>query len=932
MDVTAQIYPLKSYSTADGLPQASVGEIFQDSRGFLWFGTHGGVGRYDGVTFVNYLIRGEERSIINHIWEDEEGTIWFATHGNGVARLSYGDSTCSWMKAADGILPDDYAEIIFKDRSGNIWIGTNGGILLLSRNGGHAVFDTASGLPHNRVRGIVQDEQGEMWFGTSGGLVKARFREDGSLQTTVIHPSPVRSLITTRDHDLIVGTRRLGAFRYSSGKSTVLVSSGKIEALCEDTNGRIWMGATTGVYIHDGNRLTHIGNEDGLESQLVGAICEDREGTIWIGTGDGVMKLSSRRFANFGIKHGLGSSIVISLCIDAKGTAWAGTYNGLTRFARDGTATKLAIANGLLDFTVYAIEEGPDGAIWVGTGRGLNVYQGLALLPTAIHGLDGGVPISAVHHGMDGSTWLGARGKIIQIVERQVVRVLDNEAGIPEDIIIPALMMDREGGLWIATSNSGIGYLRDGKVSWLTEQDGLLHRWVHSIIQDRRGRLWITTHAGVTIWNGHSLERFAPSEPAFENAVVYSVMEDKLGRLWFGTEHGAYGWSDSLFQHLDSQDGLAADIVHVIAEDPEGNLWFGTHDGLSRLDRENVGRRVPLPSVYLERILTGIEGHPIVNNADLSYRDRTLMFKFNALSFVDEKNLRFQWMLEGFDKSWFHPQKQRQVRYTNLEPGTYTFFVRAQNRNGNWSTPASFSFTVLPPFWQTWWFIVSSIVAIVTIASAAYRYRVNHLLRIERMRTRIATDLHDDIGASLSRIALFSEVAKEEASKTSPRLYEMSQKIGDNARELLDAVGTLVWSIDPRHDRFQDVVTHMKNFAQEMFSAKGIDYSLEVQPDVENLDLPLEQRKNLLLVFKELVNNVVRHSECKAVRVSMLVRNGILEMSVADDGRGLPHQAAENGHGLANMKARSESIGGTFAIHSVDGKGTIATLQLPLSK
>jgi signal transduction histidine kinase len=332
----------------------------------------------------------------------------------------------------------------------------------------------------------------------------------------------------------------------------------------------------------------------------------------------------------------------------------------------------------------------------------------------------------------------------------------------------------------------------------------------------------------------------------------------------------------------------------------------------------------------IDQIAVGVDARPVEQRAEFDYDERTMLFKFNALSFIDEKYIQFQWKLDGFDHDWLPPQRQRQVRYTNLSPGSYTFLVRAANRNGPWSEPTRFAFVINPPFWQTWWFIIFSALAVGAAVYSIYRYRVNQLLNIERMRTRIATDLHDDIGASLSRISLFSEVAKEEASKISPRLLEMSQKIGDNARELLDAVGTLVWSIDPRHDHFEDVITHMKNFAQEMFTIRGIEYVMNISPELPSLRMSLEVRKNLLLIFKEAVNNIVRHSECKSAAVRIELRDNQLEMTITDDGKGLPAKYRHDSHGLANMRLRAESMKGKLSIEPVNGKGTRISLLLPI--
>jgi signal transduction histidine kinase len=273
------------------------------------------------------------------------------------------------------------------------------------------------------------------------------------------------------------------------------------------------------------------------------------------------------------------------------------------------------------------------------------------------------------------------------------------------------------------------------------------------------------------------------------------------------------------------------------------------------------------------------------------------------------------------------------VTYAALKPGSYRFEVKAINSDGvESSQPAYVAFTILSPFWLRWWFVLLANIVVLLLIAFGYRYRLNQLVRMERMRTRIATDLHDDIGSSLSRIALFSEVVRAEAARVSPHLVEMAEKIGQNARELLDSVGTLVWSIDPRHDRFDDLETHLKNFAQEMFTLKGIDYSFVNETDAAKLRLPLDARKNILLIFKEAVNNIVKHAKCKHVEIVIREQAKMLTIMIADDGTGIPEDGGTQGHGMTNMKTRASDVGGKLEIRPGAGGGTVVEFILPQGK
>jgi signal transduction histidine kinase len=270
--------------------------------------------------------------------------------------------------------------------------------------------------------------------------------------------------------------------------------------------------------------------------------------------------------------------------------------------------------------------------------------------------------------------------------------------------------------------------------------------------------------------------------------------------------------------------------------------------------------------------------------------------------------------------------------------------VKGSNNDGVWNEEGtSIAVIITPPWWKRWWFTVFFWMAIVGSIGGSVRYvemkklkrtieRLEQERTLERERARISQDLHDDIGASLSRIALFSEAAKDEASRASPRLLELSEKIGNNARELLDAVGALVWSMDPRHEKFEDVITHMKNFAQEIFAMKNIDFSFNADLAASQLSLPIEARKNILLIFKEAVNNIIKHAHCKTVRIEMKTCQDTFILTIEDDGREPIQRGAGKGHGLENMKTRAKNVGGELVVDAIPEGGTRVHLSLPIAK
>jgi signal transduction histidine kinase len=315
----------------------------------------------------------------------------------------------------------------------------------------------------------------------------------------------------------------------------------------------------------------------------------------------------------------------------------------------------------------------------------------------------------------------------------------------------------------------------------------------------------------------------------------------------------------------------------------------------------------------------------------------TLQVDFVGVGFAAGEILRYQYTMEGLDAGWSPATDQRTVHYARLPPGTFRFRVRAVRANGLASeTPATVGITVNPPLWRRTWFLGLAAVAAVLTAYAAHRLRVSRVLELERVRTRIATDLHDDIGSSLSRMAILSEVVRRDIGDSHPEAGRTVAKIADAAREMVDATGDIVWSIDPRQDDVDHLVVRVREFAAGVFDAKGISWTLDVGPEIAARKLTPEQRRQLFLIFKEAMHNVVRHSACARVAMRFAIESHRLVAEIRDDGCGFAPEAGpatsgrRGGHGLGSMRARAIKLGGRLEVQTSAGRGTQLKLSAPL--
>lgn len=293
--------------------------------------------------------------------------------------------------------------------------------------------------------------------------------------------------------------------------------------------------------------------------------------------------------------------------------------------------------------------------------------------------------------------------------------------------------------------------------------------------------------------------------------------------------------------------------------------------------------------------------------------------------------MRYQYKLEGVDTDWSAPTETRSINYAHLAPVSYQFLVRAINREGIVSPEAaSFQFRILSPIWQRWWFLTIAALLFALLIFAVHRQQVARSIELERVRTRIATDLHDDIGANLSLIAMLSEVARGQLSREDQRLKEWFSTIATTSRDTVDSMSDIVWAVNPKRDHLSDLTRRMRRFADDILAARNIELSFRAPDDNLDLKIGADLRREIFLIFKETINNVARHSHCTSAEVEMEIASGNLILRVRDNGRGLNTPAAADGTGLASLSGRAEKLGGTFEIASANGAGLTATLNLPL--
>lgn len=983
---SAERLPLRRYTTADGLPHDRIKCVVPDSQGFLWFCTVEGLSRFDGYSFTTYAeADGLPNASANDIIEDGPGRYWVATNGGGLCLLDAATAACH-AYAVGGTIRTNRVNVVHKDRSGAVWAGSDAGLfrMLASESAFHRVDLGATAGPEPYVRALLEDDGG-LWIGTGAGLFRATregiaivWPREGRPQERVgalardrhgrlwigagadllvwiPSPAPLDPLGRPSHGDVHLPSAPGRAHRYRG-------SAGEVDALHVSGRGEVWVGAAGANFtVFDGRRFHSYPSPYGVVHVSPLAVGEDDTGNVWVGTAaSGAIKVARNGFVSYDQLDGLNGDWVVSIFEDLRGALHVVTRPGVInrldggRFVAVRPMAPLDVGTARLGRGELVVAD-RSGQWWLRSTTGVYRFKAAdrperlaAAAPVARYGHRDGLPadhVSRVFEDARGDVWIGtmpgADGQVLSRWERATGRL----GGYPLPPRQPpwsaprAFQEDAAGGLWMSLVEGGLVRIRGGRV----EPMDLLAppALVIGMHRDRAGRLWLAAaQGGLARIDDPVAER--PRVRLYTKATglssnnVTCVTEDRWGRIYVGTLAGVDRLDPATdrIKHYTTADGLAQNEVRVAFRDRQDALWFGTLQGISRLQPEpEPAPRAPRVRISGARVAGAVRalsalGEASVEGLVIAPDANQLQIEFVSIGLAAGEVLRYQYRLER-DRDWSPPTRERSVHYAGLPAGRHRFLVRALNANGLVSdTPATLAFTVLAPVWRRWWFLSAASVLAGLTAYAFYRYRLRALLEVERVRTAIATDLHDDIGSSLSRIVILSEVARRDGD---PRAGGRLAAIADISRELIDSMSDIVWAINPTRDSLRDLGQRMRAFATEIFSAQEVALGFQAPADEHRVPIGADLRRHAFLVFKEAVNNAASHSSCRRVEVSLGLDDRWLTLTVADDGRGFA-RAEGDGHGLSAMAARARAVGGELSVRSQPGQGTTVTLRAPLGR
>ncbi len=836
-----------------------------------------------------------------------------------------------------GVLVWAFAE----DREGSLWIGTSSGLVRRLPEGRmiHTAVQPTEGTDH--VRALLIDRDNRLWVGHDAGLVVIRPQQEPGRVSNLIRGSRGPDTLRNATLPLVAG-----GVRYTTDDG---VTGGSVRALLQSSDGHIWIATWEGVTQYDGKHFRAFTKAHGISRAL--ALAEDRKGNIWIGTlAHGALRLARDGFTAYTESDGLADAGIGAVFENQAGELFVVTNNQrIHRF--DGTRF-MAVRPHLSDDVAEPVRSGlalhdRTGEWWIPGGAGLyrfpkvrNVEHLGRVRPRAIYTTRDGLAgddVSRLFEDSRGDIWIGRRLPTSIVVTRweratSTFHRYSEADGLPAFNRTTAFVEDPSGNVWIGFQNGGLARYRHGRFTLFTRADGTPARGTGALYLDAQKRLWVGS-AGPALTRIDSPDADRPRFVAFaaerlSGAAVGCMTEDELGRLYLCMSPSRVARLDTATGHVryyTRADGLAGVAFTTAFRDRSGSLWFGTYDGLFRL--VPTGDPPPsMPTVLIgglrvagQSYLQSDLGESNIPRFQLEPAQNQLQIEFFGLGADGAEELRYQYRLEGADRDWSGPTRQRNVNYASLSSGGYRFVVRAVAADGTLSDEATVAFAILPPLWQRWWFVTLTGLSIAAGAYSFYRARVRRLLELERVRTRIATDLHDDLGSNLSQIAIQSEVLLMGVSRKDPSMAKLLSNITTTANESVEAMSDIVWAINPTGDSLEDLIRRMRRFASDGFTARGIDFDFRAPGVNRRVEMGADLRREVFLLFKEAVNNIVRHSECTRAEIDVALDGDELLLRVGDNGKGFDATQETEGHGLSSIRRRAGNLDGHLEVHSTPG-------------
>ncbi|MDB6035502.1 MAG: hypothetical protein JWM16_5840 [Verrucomicrobiales bacterium] len=958
---------VRAWSTEDGLPRNALNCVYQAPNGFIWIGTQEAIVRFDGKSFLRFRLDGG----CSQMCADKEGRV-FAVGGKGLFRLESGKFV-NIPAAPQG-------------RLHRLCTAKGGGIYFSSP---HALYEYRAGqvTTVTNMFGLVgdvgpedwwfhalaEDAEGHLWCSWNDLLFR---RDSVSGQFQLVfkglgmpwEKEGVSTLQPLDDGSVWFGTSQ-GLWCWKNGRIESHSRAGgllslPIKSLCKDGESGLWIG-TGDRRIHHlvAGQMSSFSLEAGLEAEGIRSLFGDREGNVWAATDSGGLKfLRPRAFRTITAKDGLAFNDVRSICEGTNGEVLVATDLGYSILKNGGVS-----ADAKHNYRRIFVDS--MGTTWLGGDPGLYFLK--SGMPVRVR--FGDQPkeaferINSIYEDKQHRLWVaGLPGLYCRSNGVwQTVRPPDKRYPWKH---LSGVLEDSVGNMWVGSLGSGLTCIHQGEFSLFTKTNGLLENSISPVRVDSNGAVWFVSGAGLVRYKNGAFKTISTRE-GLKETISFNILVDDYGWAWLNGMRGIYRVrKEDLDAVADGKQarvqpiryGTADGIVSVenngttfpnSVKTRDGRLWFPTTKGLVTVDPKQLRSTEQPPPITIEQVQaderTIYSGDQLTtdrrNKRETISRGsaKALQFRFAAPEFGSPERVHFRYRLNKHDADWIDAGMQRYALYTHLKPGDYLFEVTAEGLHGlSNQAPATYSFAIAPFFYQTTWFLALCLGGASGMLYGLHTLRMHFIKRIERLqaqhalgleRARIARNMHDELGASLTKIKLLSDLA-EGVKDLPPEVRDQFHRISSTAQGVSREMDEIVWTVNPENDTLDRLVDYITNFAEEFLRLANLRLRLKVSAIDQDIKLVSELRHDMLMVVKESLNNVVKHAHASEVSLAVAFENGLLRVCISDDGKGFD-VAGANGtrNGLSNMRDRIEKLRGNFGIESKPKCGTIVRFAIPLS-
>lgn len=965
INVAAQKYPFHNINVENGLIQSQAGALLQDKTGHLWIGTLGGLCRYDGKTFTNYTVRnGLLNNYVRSLATDAHGNIWIGT-ATGVSAYNGKTFRNYLFQSTDNNISNNVRQIMI-GLNDSVWCVAGGKLYCIINN---KILPKQAPGNDVAISALLADNT-NIWVARTNGVIYNR--NNGYWDSLVVPATPTgRIPIVTsiyKDHEQRIWlTTNAGLYKIENRKVVVdsingqaLYSLPTLYSITEDNNGALWIGTSSGAMRVSHNLIQYYNKHNGLSDNIFSAILTDAEGNIWLASdGQGIFRYSGTQFTTLDETMGLPSGQVTAITSDRSSRLFLGTYDAGVVTFENGKISPLPLPSDVKS-AIIALRIN-NGKLWIGTrGAGLWRYDKIFRSYTYPDHHFPSNGISCLYTDKQNRLWVG-------FVNGAVVLENDTFKRVPmKGLSVQDFISIGNDSILIAT-NTGIKLYNNHNVTEL-KTNTVLDSADAQCFAIRGSELWTgTSDNGVIKYDFKThIAHVYNKQNGLQSDFIYNIVADDDGNIWLGTGYGLHKITiDEKEQAFISFYGKGQGVAgmesnhNAVFKMRDSSIWFGTTNGAIHYQPHTKVVAAKPISVIMQSVKLFGENitdttyfdstdnwYSVPYGLHLPYQKNNITFTFQAISLSGGDQLLYRYSMDGLDAPWSGWSATNSVTYSALPPGNYTFHVQCITGNGTKQVQdLTYSFTIDTPFQKTGLFrliiLLGCILLGVTIQYIVNTRKQNRQKLLQKLRSeeqakirmRTAEDFHDEVGNKITRINVLANVLKNKIDNVTPDIARILDQIQDNTGQLYSGTKDILWSLKPTNDNLYEILHRIRDVGIELFQDTNVEFTfIGTDSRWQNYRMPLDVSRNLIMIFKEALNNCLKYSKATNVKLEITFkRKDVLQIILSDNGKGFDLQHVKKGHGIDNMNVRANRIHGKLYIDSQEGKGTVISLTFKIT-